>query len=227
MNTSNVEIFKEIPNYEGFYQVSNIGNVKNRHGKILSKHLINSGYYVVDLHNGHGKETRKKYPVHILMAMAFYGHVPNRFTMVCDHINEVKTDNRIENIRIVTSRFNTARCMKNNTSGIIGVHKRGEKYYGSITANSKYIHLGVFDTKEEAEMAYLNAIDSFNRGEEIKKVRKLRKHESQNVYYNKKYNNWKCSLTRNGKQNWIGTFKTEEEAYKARNEYLKTLPSPL
>ena len=38
------EVYKDIVGFEGIYQVSNFGNVKNQHGKILKQYKINSGY---------------------------------------------------------------------------------------------------------------------------------------------------------------------------------------
>ena len=65
-----------------------------------------------------------------------------------DHINRDRVDNRKENLRFVTpqqNRFNT---------GAKGYRKRGEKWDAQIMLNKKQIHLGTFETEEEAKTAY-------------------------------------------------------------------------
>jgi hypothetical protein len=72
-----------------------------------------------------------------------------------------KLNNRIENLRLVTSRQqqqNTS-ARQDTTSGIKGVgwHKGAKKWYSSICDNGKRTHLGLFDSKEEAAAAYRRA----------------------------------------------------------------------
>lgn len=112
------EIWKPIKGYEGCYEVSNLGNVKSlerkvesvRNGKpfintyyekLLRQAIDNKGYYRVKLQKDRSKETRK---VHRLVAEAFLGDIYNK---EIDHINTIKTDNRVENLRIVTSKENS------------------------------------------------------------------------------------------------------------------------
>ena len=111
------EIFRPIKGYEGCYEVSNKGNVKSlsrlkkcvRYGKpyyvklkemILKPYVDFKGYLRVDL-NKDGKREAKK--VHRLVAEAFIGDIYNK---EIDHINTIKTDNRVENLKIVTSKEN-------------------------------------------------------------------------------------------------------------------------
>ena len=63
------ETWKDIDGYEGLYQVSDLGNVKNsRNGKLLSLKPKKQGYVRVNLiRNG----IRKTYTVHRLVALAF------------------------------------------------------------------------------------------------------------------------------------------------------------
>ena len=110
------EIWKDIKNYEGIYQVSNMGRIKsverymlNRWGngfkkwreKIKIQTLSKNGYYTVRLSNN-GKD--KGYSTHRLVAEAF---VPNPENKPCvDHINTDRTDNRAENLRWCTNKEN-------------------------------------------------------------------------------------------------------------------------
>ncbi len=79
-----------------------------------------------------------------------------------DHINRVKTDDRIANLREVTpsqNQHNQVAPHGNNKSGFLGVsRKRGRlKWIASIAANGVRRNLGSFDSPEEAASAYMAA----------------------------------------------------------------------
>ena len=79
-----------------------------------------------------------------------------------DHINEVKSDNRISNLRDVnqtTNLLNQANPQKNNNSGFRGVSfiKRNGKYRAQLMICGKQHCLGQFDSPETAYQAYLSA----------------------------------------------------------------------
>lgn len=92
-----------------------------------------------------GKE--KKIQLH-----RFIMNCPN--DMVVDHVNLNPLDNRKMNLRICIKQQNEMNrpLRNNNTSGITGVslHKQTNKWRAYIQYNQKFIHLGLFDTKEEA-----------------------------------------------------------------------------
>ncbi len=104
----------------------------------------------------------------------FYVHgvwPPNQI----DHINRIRTDNRLVNLRLANSQENNKNGSKrrDNTSGITGVrwYKRARKFYAYIGSNGKLLSLGYFDTLEEAAAirklsAQLLGFDS-NHGEEV------------------------------------------------------------
>ena len=82
--------------------------------------------------------------------------------LVIDHINGIKTDNRICNLREATdqeNKQNISKPRKDNTSGFLGVSFRADrqKWRALISHNGRYIHLGHFHTPEEACMAYKKA----------------------------------------------------------------------
>ena len=100
------EIWKDIPEYEGIYQVSNLGRVRSvdrfsRHGhrlrgKLLSRLNVGKGYVAVGL-NKDG--TRRQFYVHRLVAFAFVSGYEDGFEV--NHINEDKEDNRASNLEWV------------------------------------------------------------------------------------------------------------------------------
>jgi hypothetical protein len=170
------EIWKDIPDYEGLYQVSNLGRVKSLPKQwisgngairiqlneiIMSQSISKSGYYRIVLNN-YGKA--KCYKIHQLVAMAFLGHKLCGMKMVIDHINDDKTDNRLENLQIVTNRFNAFKTQNNYSSKYKGVcwHKTTKKWMSYITINSKLKHLGRYNCELKAHQAYLNALKQYN-----------------------------------------------------------------
>lgn len=73
--------------------------------------------------------------------------------MVVDHINRNALDNRLENLRIVTTQENlkNSRRGKNNSTGHTGVYRhRGKRWLAIIGVNGKLKYLGVFDRLEDA-----------------------------------------------------------------------------
>lgn len=78
-----------------------------------------------------------------------------------DHINQDPSDNRWCNLRLASKSENmrNVSMIKSNTSGYKGVSwsKATGKWRASIKADGQQYHLGVFDTAEEASMAYTEA----------------------------------------------------------------------
>lgn len=107
INETNKEIWRDIPGFEKKYQVSNMGRVKSlnyRHtGKIqiLKPGKNTKGYSYVNLCKD-GKP--QSYQVHRLVAQAFLPN-PNNLSQV-NHINEIKTDNRVDNIEWCDCKYN-------------------------------------------------------------------------------------------------------------------------
>ena len=104
------------------------------------------------------------YQVHrvvMLMCYGFYGE-----GLEVDHINHVRNDNRLVNLRFVTRSENMRNrsVSSNNTSGITGVYflKARKKYTAQIGVNRKLTFLGYFDTLEEAAAARAEANSKFN-----------------------------------------------------------------
>ena len=92
--------------------------------------------------------------------MAFLNHTPNGNKLVVDHINDDKTDNRLDNLQVVTQRINTCKTQDRYTSNYKGVslYKRTNKWISKININGKLIHLGYFNCELSAALAYQNKI---------------------------------------------------------------------
>ena len=153
------EIYKSIKGFDK-YEVSNLGNVRSlnykRTGKIrnikLQKH--NEGYLKVSLR----KDNKSiNYFVHQLVAIAFLNHNINS-NMVVNHINEDRSDNKIVNLEVVTysENYKHSKDKSKTTSKYFGVYfnKNSMKYITQIHINKKIIHLGHFETEEEANDFY-------------------------------------------------------------------------
>ena len=76
-----------------------------------------------------------------------------------DHINGNKLDNRVANLRITTHQGNN-----HNRTQAKGYswHKRDKNWKAQITLNNKTIHVGYYDTEEDAHQAYLTAKEKYH-----------------------------------------------------------------
>ena len=179
-----IEVWKNVPNYLG-YQVSSFGRVKSlqrieigRDGKkrtikykMLAIEVTDQGYHRVGLTaNG----VFKRIKVHQLVAMAFLGHTPCGNYMVVNHKNFIRSDNRLDNLEIVTNRENCNKSHIKSASQFVGVTERKTdgKWIARIRVNDIRVNLGAFDNESEAGLYYKNAVISIERGEPIE--RKIR-----------------------------------------------------
>lgn len=98
-----------------------------------------------------------RYRIHRIVWLYVYGKWPEK---LIDHINGVKTDNRIENLRDASCSMNIQNVRKarsDNKNGTLGVTNVGKKWRAKININGECKHVGYFYTKELAHEAYLNA----------------------------------------------------------------------
>lgn len=105
----------------------------------------------------------RQYQVHRIIWEMHNGEIPNGYFI--DHINHNRIDNRIENLRLVTSGGNAKNRSRpnTNTSGVTGVHwnKRLNKWHVQINHEGKRKHIGLFDSIEKAAEARKDAISAF------------------------------------------------------------------
>lgn len=161
------EIWKDIAGYEGHYQVSNMGRIKSLSRKIefgdrvryskekmLKLKLSAYGYLRTAL-SINDKMTH--YSVHLLVWDAFGNGKRDYRKIQVDHINNIKTDNRIENLQLLSARANTAKAIllkENKKSRYVGITSRRNRYEARIVINGKRYHIGTFMSETEAAEAY-------------------------------------------------------------------------
>lgn len=155
------EVWKPVVGYEGLYEVSNLGRVKsfvrNKDGAILNMKPNSTGYPRACLKG-------RFYNTHVLVAMAFLNHKSTKGYCI-DHIDDNKSNNRVDNLQIVTHRYNTTKS-KNGVSKYTGVC--WDKYYGkwkaAIQINGKIKNLGKFDCELKAHLAYQTKLKEIENG---------------------------------------------------------------
>lgn len=113
--------------------------------------ITSEGYRTIKLN-------RVAYPAHRLAWFIYYGVWPLGYI---DHINGIRSDNRIENLRDGDHSLNMQNkrnAMSNNKScGFLGVtwNKQHSRWQSKIMVNKKPHHVGYFDAPEDAHQAYL------------------------------------------------------------------------
>ena len=96
-----------------------------------------------------------QYPAHRLAWLYVYGVWPSS---ELDHVNGIRDDNRITNLRVATGTENNGnrRLTERNKSGFKGVRKKGKNWEASIGFKKEYFYIGMFRAREVAGAAYLD-----------------------------------------------------------------------
>jgi hypothetical protein len=219
------EIWRDLPDSEGMYQVSDLGRVKSFfHGKqkILKQWIDRGNYLCIGIYKN-GKNN--KISVHWLVFITYNEMVYTSKNMVVDHKNNCRHDNRNSNLQFISNRHNTSKDKINKTSKFTGVSwvKNKRHWTSSITHKSKTIFIGSFDTEEEASLYYQNAIKAIENNEEIILKRKSHSSKYKGVCYHKRDEKWISYIKVNNKQKQLGSFNTEDEAFNFLQDYLKSI----
>lgn len=118
------EIWKQIKGYEGYYSISNLGNVRNdKTQKLLIGDTNGIGYKRVILH----QPVKNRYFIHRLVAYHFVEGFNDG--LVVNHKNGLKTDNRAINLEWVTRSENDLHAYKNNLRHVHNSGHKGDMYY--------------------------------------------------------------------------------------------------
>lgn len=120
----------------------------------------------LDLH-GHRQicVQQKSYGAQRLAWFYVYGAWPENDI---DHMNRVKDDNRIENLRDIPTALNcqnVVNARSNSKSRLLGVHRTRYSFIAQIAVNGKKLHLGSFKTAEDAHAAYIAAKKKLHPGD--------------------------------------------------------------
>lgn len=167
------EIWKDIPKWEGYYQVSNLGRVKsleriitysNNRKHTVWESIINPGFDS----NGYpqiGPTRNNKnvtFKVHNLVASLFLTKIDGKPHV--NHKNGIKHDNRSVNLEWVNARENTTHSRRNKSSKYTGVswYKKSSKWKSKIYISRITYFLGYFHSEEDAAEAYKIALKKHN-----------------------------------------------------------------
>jgi hypothetical protein len=116
--------------------------------EVMTKH--SGGYYSVNIFGS-------PQLAHRIAWLHYYGEAP----IGCiDHINGIRTDNRITNLRDVSqskNMHNMGSARSDSKTGVLGVSANRGRWRARISINKIHRHIGTFDTQEEAFDAYAQA----------------------------------------------------------------------
>lgn len=131
------EIWKEIDGFDGYYMVSNLGNVKSlKYGKerILRQNIASNGYENVILC---ANNIRKGFTVHRLVAMAFIPN-PDNYPDI-NHIDEDKTNNCANNLEWCDCKYNNNYGTGNKRRGLSNTNGKLSKPVCQYTKDGCFI----------------------------------------------------------------------------------------
>ncbi len=147
--------------FEGLYAVSDDGRIFSlKKGIELKPALDNSGYLHVSFH-----KSGKRAVVYIHKAVYYsfnaYRKLTREDNLVIDHIDGNKTNNRLENLRKITTRENTSRAKVNKYGKGVHFFAHLGKFGAEIGIDGTRYYLGIFPNAEEAAEAYQAALKSY------------------------------------------------------------------
>ena len=152
------EVWRDIPGFEGYYQVSNRNHIKSQYNgeHIISPHKVRGDYLQVCLF----KDGKRHY-------LMFHKIVSSAFPEICgkyfegaevDHINTIRTDNRPENLRLVSPKTNRNNPLtKNNYSKAMKGNTRGKangKWVIKLSTNNEILHFTLLQGKPQKKQEY-------------------------------------------------------------------------
>jgi hypothetical protein len=136
---------------KGYTYDSETGLIKNRHGKVLTRKTHGYIFLAVAI-------DKKRYNIRAHQFSWYYVH--GYCAQEIDHMNGIRDDNRLCNLRAVTRQQNNWNRIK--AKGYT-YNKLAKKYQAKIRLNSKSIFLGYYNTPEQARKAYLQAKEKYHK----------------------------------------------------------------
>lgn len=167
-NDNEKEIWKDIPDFKSKYQASNIGRIRclphvyrNNNGTLITQSFYyvsmknTRGYLQTPLTDFNGKTHHKG--THRWVMYAFYG----KSELQVDHINGIKDDNRLENLRYATPRENNNYKKDINpnyfSSSLYGAYKHKSSWHSYIKIEGVEYYLGSYTTDVDANRIYMKS----------------------------------------------------------------------
>ena len=172
----NLEEWKDILDYEGLYQVSNLGRVKGLKRTIVRSNGIiysakekmitiskSTNNYSIVILNKNGISKTKQ--LHQLVASTFLKYTPCPISAVVNHIDHDRTNNLLSNLEIISQRENANKKHLKSSSKYTGVcwDKTNQSWKSSIRINGKVKHLGTFKDELAASKAYETALKQISK----------------------------------------------------------------
>lgn len=154
MNLELKEVWKHVNGFKGVYEVSNLGRVRSKdhvvktrtngtriqYGRVLKGSVSIKGYLRVALSSDCVKFNAS---VHRLVAISFIQNPENKPQV--NHINGVKSDNRVDNLEWCTNSENQIHAVKNK----LIKHNLGDKHHMSKLTNNEVIEArALFNSKK-------------------------------------------------------------------------------
>jgi hypothetical protein len=217
-----IEEWKDVPDYEGLYQVSDLGRIKSLE-KPRKKSTNNPNSFVREriMKGSLGKRYlntalykdgfSKSFLVHHLLSIAFLNFKPNMGNIIVDHINNIPTDNRLINLQLITRRHNTLKDVKSKSEAV-GLYEKNGFFNVTIRINGISCALGSFRDKNEAIKKHKEAFDLLENKQDISHLikKKTNKTNFKGVYaINHRFTS---QIRHNGFTRNLGTYSTLKEA---------------
>ena len=129
------EIWKDIKEYDGKYQVSNLGNVRNNKNHILKPSKNRKGYLNVVLYKNNASKTLR---IHRLVALTYISN-PNKYPQV-NHIDGNKENNKVDNLEWCNNSINQKHAFINGLQkDVNGANNPNARKINQYDLNNNFI----------------------------------------------------------------------------------------
>jgi hypothetical protein len=186
--------------------------------KKIKGSIFDTGYLNTSIKIGNIK---RNLTYHQIIAITYLGHIPNKFKIVVDHIDNNKLNNKLSNLQLISNRENSSKDRINNTSNYTGVtmvcNKNIKKWTSRIkNGTKKQIYLGTFIDEKEAGLAYKKALKYIQEGkvEDIVANPYVVSSTYKGVH-KRKNGKFQAQIVKNKKYMFLGTFENEIDAHYA------------